>query len=244
MTGSGTQPGPGASSGMSSARTAASGWTGSAPIAASGVTVEATYRLREAILAGRLAAGERIIERDVSEALGLSRGPIREALRQLETEGLVELLPRRGARVATVSYEEAEEVIALRSAVEPVAVTFSLARNGAALLADLQAVLNRLQLAVQQEDWPAAMLLDLEFHGAVYRHSDAQRVQRVWRGLQPFLLRAFRLHPQVYASSADHYTSHLQLLEAFRAGTPGQARTAARDHVLHLTAEVLNRLKD
>src|SRR5262249_46233884 len=111
-------------------------WGEGGPITAIALADAATYRLREAILDGRLPAGERIVERDGPEAFGLSRGPIRDALRRLETEGLVELLPRRGARVATLSHADAEEAIALRAAVEPVAVAFSLTRHRAELLDD------------------------------------------------------------------------------------------------------------
>jgi DNA-binding GntR family transcriptional regulator len=218
-------------------------WAGSGPITTVALADAATYRLREAILDGRLPAGERIVERDVSEAFGLSRGPIRDALRRLETEGLVELLPRRGARVATLSHDDAEEVIALRIAVEPVAVAFSLTRHRAELLDDLRETLSRMQFAVEQQDWPAAMLLDLEFHGAVYARSDARRTQRVWEGLRPFLLRAFRLHPQVYGSGTDVYESHLRLYRAYETGTQQLTGDATREHVLHLTSEVLHRLR-
>jgi DNA-binding GntR family transcriptional regulator len=215
-------------------------WSDGGPIAAIALADAATYRLREAILDGRLPGGERIVERDVSEAFGLSRGPIRDALRRLETEGLVELLPRRGARVATLSHHDAQEVIALRTAVEPVAVAFSLTRHRAELLADLHAILSRMHFAVEHQDWPAAMLLDLEFHGAVYARSDARRTQRVWEGLRPFLLRAFRLHPQVYGSGADVYESHLSLCRVYETGTQSLAEEATREHVLHLTAEALD----
>lgn len=218
-------------------------WSDGGPITAIALADAATYRLREAILDGRLPAAERIVERDVSEAFGLSRGPIRDALRRLETEGLVELLPRRGARVATLSHHDAEEVIALRAAVEPVAVAFSLTRHRVELIGDLRETLSRMQFAAEQQDWPAAMLLDLEFHTAVYARSDARRTQRVWEGLRPFLLRAFRLHPQVYGSGADIYESHLSLCQAYETGTQPLAEEATREHVLHLTAAVLDRLR-
>jgi DNA-binding GntR family transcriptional regulator len=226
------------------AGTAASGsvWSAVAPIRSSGLAGEATYRLREAILDGRLPAGLHIVERDISEAFELSRGPIREALRHLEAEGLVEISPRRGARVAVLSGEDADEVIALRAAVEPVATSFGLNRHPKELIADLRVVLDRLQVAVEQQDWPAAMLLDLEFHETTYRHAGARRTQRVWQSVRPVLLRAFRLHPQVYASGGQLYASHRDLLRTFESESVDAACTAAREHVLDLTPAVLRLL--
>jgi DNA-binding GntR family transcriptional regulator len=76
-------------------------------------------KLRDDVLSGRYKAGEQIVEREVAEQLGLSRGPIRDALRQLHNEGLVTIAPRRGARVASLSREDTAQTIEIRASEPP-----------------------------------------------------------------------------------------------------------------------------
>lgn len=76
-----------------------------------------------------------------------------------------------------------------------------------------------------------------------YLHSDARRTQRVWQAVKPVLLRAFKLHPQVYRSGEHIYASHAGLLEVLKTGSVEQARSSTRDHVLDLTPAVLRLLQ-
>lgn len=103
-------------------------------------------RLRDAILSGRFGDGERIIEREIATEFGVSRGPIRDALRQLDEEGLVSVLPRRGARVASLTVDDAVEVLEIRAALEPVAVRMLVERANAQpeRLAGLERVVEQL----------------------------------------------------------------------------------------------------
>jgi DNA-binding GntR family transcriptional regulator len=85
-------------------------------------------RLREAIYDGRLEAGERIRQEAVAQELGVSRIPVREALRQLESEGLVVIRPHSGARVAMLDFAECEEIYKMRERLEPLALSESMGK--------------------------------------------------------------------------------------------------------------------
>jgi len=188
-------------------------------------------RLRNMILTGELNDGDRIVERDLSEAFGVSRGPIRDALRELEAEGLVILLPRRGARIASLSLSDAIEVIGIREALEPLAVRFMLERGDPASLAALRARLDSLQEAAEKEDWPGLVLLDMEFHAEIYHQAQRRRLERIWETLRAPLLQTFRLHRNLYPTPKAVYDSHVQLYAELASGNIEQAAQAARAHV-------------
>jgi DNA-binding GntR family transcriptional regulator len=98
---------------------------------------QAEHELRKAILSGRFAPGERLKERELTDILGVSRTLLREALRQIEAEGLIDIVPNRGPVVAVLSYEEAEEIYEVRSILEAQSCTgFALRASGS----DMQAL--------------------------------------------------------------------------------------------------------
>jgi DNA-binding GntR family transcriptional regulator len=124
--------------------------------------------LREAIADGRLRAGERIKEIPLAEQLGVSRGPIRDALRLLEQEGLVELLPNRGARIPTVHAADALEVYALRAAIGSLALQ-KLLHSAPVGLGPLETELKRLERAVAAGNEAQAGRVDLAYQEAIVR---------------------------------------------------------------------------
>src|ERR1019366_5174627 len=139
------------------------------PLAAyRGLLDEVGARIRTRIFSGELRDGQRIVERDLAAEMGTSRGPIRDALRVLEQEGLVITSPRRGTRVASLTTADALEILAIREALEPVAVRFLLEQNDPEHFVRLQAVVDRLDLPARANDWNLAIKLDLEFHGLIF----------------------------------------------------------------------------
>lgn len=198
-------------------------------------------RLRDAILAGRLSDGDHIVERDIAAELQVSRGPIRDALRQLEREGLVVLLPRRGARVATLTPDEALEVIALRQAVEPVAVRFLIERGEPALLEPLEACVERLRAAARSDDWSALVLLDMAFHEEIYRQAGRRHLLRIWESLRAPLLQTFRIHREFYDSGEAVHRSHRTLLDEIASFDLERAQRAVAAHVVDLRPQLLRK---
>lgn len=137
--------------------------------------------LRETIVAGGLAPGEHLREAELAAALQVSRGPVREALTQLEREGLVLLRRHRGAEVVRLSPSDAEEVYTLRLALERLAAERAASRATPDHFAALDEVLA--QMAELRDDYEPkeAATLDLAFHDIVYRAAGHERLQRSWR---------------------------------------------------------------
>src|SRR3954462_14359633 len=112
-------------------------------------------QLKRVIIAGGLRPGDRVLETDLAEQLGVSRGPVREAFRQLEQEGLLVSYPHRGTFVATVPEDEIEEVYALRAHLEAYAARRVVAEHRDEALALLAALLEQMISAASAKDLPS-----------------------------------------------------------------------------------------
>jgi DNA-binding GntR family transcriptional regulator len=127
--------------------------------------VELTLRrLRYEILTGALAPGERLVEEHLTQRFGTSRAPLREALRQLAEQGLIEHLPRRGVRVAELSAADADELFALRNVLERYAVQTAFAQPGAASLAGVTSAWQLMAEAARSGDVFAENNAHQRFH--------------------------------------------------------------------------------
>lgn len=198
-----------------------------------------TRHLRDAILSGALSDGQRIVERDIAEELGVSRGPVRDALRQLEAEGLVVSTPRRGSRVASLKPEDGREIMALRAVLEPLAVSFLLETEDPQRFESLHEILDRLRAACDRGDWSQAVLLDFALHRQLYVLSGRRRLLRVWDDVAPPLLHIFRLNRHLYDDIAQVYRNHATLLETIEGGDAEAADGAIRHHVTQFQPRLL-----
>jgi DNA-binding GntR family transcriptional regulator len=143
-------------------------------------------QLRQAILLGHLKPGQRIIEQEIAEALALSRGPVRDALRVLRNERLIIINPYRGASVAKLTLRDAEEIYTLRVALELLALHHAVESASDAQIGELTRVVERMETAVQESPDNHAVLIDtdLDFHETVVRISGHSRVVSAWAALR------------------------------------------------------------
>ncbi|GLY73512.1 GntR family transcriptional regulator [Actinoallomurus iriomotensis] len=188
-----------------------------------------TAELRRLILQGELMPGERLVEDRLAARLGVSRNPVREAIRVLAAEGFVEVTPRRGAAVARLSPDEAEELFDVRVALEGLSARLS-ARKVTPETADrLRAVLDSARLAVDEGRLGDVADLNTAFHAAV-----ADLAGNAYLSLMvgPMLRRAQWLFQQTAKHRAPHsWTEHLSLYEAIAAGDERAAEDRAIAHV-------------
>lgn len=146
-----------------------------------------TENIRELILSGKLAPGSRIRQEELAARFGTSRIPVREALRRLESEGLVLLVPNSSAWVAKLDLSECIEVYKIRERVEPLALSESVARLSDAEIDKLVGLAAAMEAAQGTEEF---LRLDREFHLASYRASGMQQlyamVERFWNTTQHY----------------------------------------------------------
>lgn len=196
---------------------------------ASGVTDE----IRAAIQAGDLAPGERLVERKLADTLGVSHIPVREALAKLADEGLVERLPRRGARVATLTAADLEEISSLRTLLEQFVVVRVQRQWDERTETRLRKIVDSMVLAAQRGDTARMFDLDRKFHEQLWELADHRLLMGLAAQLRSringFLLAATRsLEPD---ERVAHAQSHGKLLAAIASGDAELARQAMADHI-------------
>lgn len=124
------------------------------------------HTLRQAILRGELKPGERLMEIKLANKLGVSRTPIREAIRMLELEGLVIMIPRKGAEVADISEKSLRDVLEVRGALEELAVCLACKRIDQEQIAQLRQAAKEFQAVLGSEDVTRIAEADVAFHGS------------------------------------------------------------------------------
>ncbi|WP_328912265.1 MULTISPECIES: GntR family transcriptional regulator [unclassified Streptomyces] len=207
------------------------GWATTAPPRGTLATF-VVDNLREAIARGDLAPGQELPETDLAQQLGVSRGPVREALAVLAREGLVTLRRHRSAQVVQLSPDDAEEVFTLRLSLERLAVERAALRAGPEHIAAIDRALARFSQLTASSTPQEAANLDLEFHDAIYEASGHVRLQRAWEDLRPqvymFLL-SRNLGSHDFAAIAT--SLHTELRDVVAAGDPEAAVQAVERHL-------------
>jgi DNA-binding GntR family transcriptional regulator len=198
--------------------------------------------LRARILDGDLEHGQRLHQEAVSAALGVSRTPVREALGRLAAEGLVQLLPQRGARVAPVRPEDIRSAYEARLVIEPGAAALAARRPAAERgLDDMRAAIEAMRGA---EEVRAAFLANRDFHLAVVRASGNDHLLRfaemLWvRRLGLTIYSEQRRLPAFLELDAD---AHAAIADAIAAGEPNHAERLTWEHIGHAMALLLDRI--
>jgi DNA-binding GntR family transcriptional regulator len=184
--------------------------------------------LREAILRGILVAGQQLRQDEIARELGVSHIPVREALRQLEAEGLVRLRPYRGFEVSELSPEEVEELYEIRIPLECQALRLAMPHLTDADLRRAEEILD----AIDAEQDPSAWSqLNTEFHAVLYAPSRRQRLLNLIRTLRTNVDRYLRLYISVMRRKQYSQREHRKILEAVRRRDVAAAVEALEEHL-------------
>jgi GntR family transcriptional regulator of gluconate operon len=140
-------------------------------------------RLRADIVSGQLGQGERLVETELAAKFGVSRGPIREALRELTREGIVLTLPRRGSVVCSLTQRDLEEVYAIREPLEILAIRLASKKAGDKELVAIRGKLKAIDEALRKGNSAALVTTDLDLHRAIIRASGNARLLTIWEQL-------------------------------------------------------------
>jgi DNA-binding GntR family transcriptional regulator len=187
--------------------------------------------LRTAIISGRFAPGDRLIESALSAELGTSRGPVREALRQLESEGLVMSFPYRGAVVLGVSDEEVHEVlIPVRLTLERYSWSHALGKLTDDDFAELAKQIWVMEQAGKANDLRKLVEADLNFHEIVISASGQLHTVQIWRTIWP-RIRAYFYRYERFRSFEETVEEHRELLEALQTRDPATVLAQLERHI-------------
>jgi len=194
--------------------------------------------LRDAIFSGRLPQGERLNEAQLSQQLGLSRGPLREAFRQLEEEGLLTSVLHKGTFVARVTSRELVEVLTIREQLEPFAIATALSANGSTLARQVQASLREMHRAAVRGDAGAVAEAHADFHSAFYAEAGHKLLETMWERLKVPLRLYLALHQQTFPRLEDVAREHERMADLVRRGRGAELEVEIRRH-LHVNLKKL-----
>lgn len=191
------------------------------------------------ILEGDLEPGSRIVETQIARELGTSQTPVREALRDLATLGLVETQAYKGSWVRNPTLDELQEAIVVRAELEALAGRLAAVRRSEACIADLERLLGEMMNAAERGDPHGQAIKNAEFHERIVEAAGNRTLARVWSLLEPYS----RTYITASRPGIDlHWLGkrHDAILEAIKARDPDLAEEAMRSHA----AEAANLLED
>ena len=186
--------------------------------------------LRQAILTGRLKAGERLVEERLADELGVSRNPVREAIRALASEGLVEVAARRGASVAVMSEQEARETIEVRALLEGQNARLAARRHDKKIIKRIEAVLNKGTAAAAAAHYDQLFQLNQEFHNELAAAGQNRVLGELLQKLRDRTAMLFA--PMSPSRQTRSWNEHAGILRAIIDGDERAAATLAAEHVM------------
>lgn len=200
--------------------------------------------LRQAILKGELAPGERLMEIQLAERLGVSRTPIREAIRKLELEGLVLMIPRKGAEVAKISEKSLRDVLEVRRSLEELAIELACQRMTPEAVEELEIKQEEFKEAVEQGNPMEIAETDEAYHDVIYKGTCNDRLVQMINNLREQMYR-YRLE---YIKDEDKrqilLLEHDNILRAVRQRKVQEAKEAMREHIDNQEITVSKNIKE
>lgn len=187
--------------------------------------------IRNGILDGSYPLGSRLDQRAIAEELGISIVPVREAIRLLEGEGFIKLLPRRGAYVTDISVDGLEELYLIREELEGLATAQAMPRLTKGRLAELENIVHDMEVATAEQDFATLLDLNRQFHFTIYDASEMPLLIEMIHGLwnrSGLYRRVFTYLPDRASPALEE---HKQILAACRQRDTGRATSAVRTNI-------------
>lgn len=197
--------------------------------------------IRSKIFNHELEPGARIIEQDISDELGVSRGPIREALRQLEQEGLVEYARNVGCSVKNITLEDIYEIYLLRAAYEILSVKLCKGTFSDTALEEMDRALE-LMKTLKETDYESSIAYDNMLHGAIIHSTGLPRLIKSWTDLNyGNAINYYKGNPDSRSMIERQYPIHKELVDTCRLGNAEKTCRALSDHYMRT---IRRRLKE
>ena len=200
--------------------------------------------LRQAIITGEFAPGERLMEIALANRLGVSRTPVREAIRKLELEGLVVMIPRKGAEVAKITEKDLRDVLEVRSSLEELAAELAAERMNDEVKEKLEKALKEFEEAIESDDNAAIADSDVDFHDVIFEATGSARLIQIINNLREQMDR-YRLE---YVKDTEYHTvllnEHRELAKAMVEGRKEDARKIMKRHIDNQEMTVIRNIKE
>lgn len=200
--------------------------------------------LRQAILREDLAPGERLMEIPLANKLGVSRTPLREAIRMLEQEGLVVMIPRRGAQVAGISEKSLRDVLEVRKSLEKLAVELACERMTEEDMKEMNRAEEAFSAAVHEGDALRIAETDEQFHDVIYNSTGNTKLVQLLNNLREQMYRYRLEHIKDEKSRLSLLEEHQRMMTALRSRDVELAKKAAGEHIVNQENNVIRNLRE
>lgn len=200
--------------------------------------------LREAIISGVLKPGERLMEVQLAEEMGVSRTPVREAIRKLELEGFVVMVARKGAYVAGISVKDVTDVFEIRAALEGLAAYLAAGRATEEELEEMERVLVAKSAFLEASDLDSLVEKDTQFHELLYRSSRNQRLIQILSNLREQINRFRAVSLASPGRGKEALEEHKKILEAVASRDAELAQKLGQEHIENAENALLNTMRN
>lgn len=200
--------------------------------------------IRQAIISGQFPPGMRLMELQLAEEMGVSRTPVREAIRKMELEGLVVMIPRRGAYVADISIKDINEVYEVRTALDVLSAGLAAERIDKSEIQEMRELLAEEAALVEARDYPKIIDNDTAFHDVIYRASGNTLCMNIISNLREQIT-AIRGRSMPYPGRVEiMLKEHRAIFDAIAAGKVEKAQEAVRTHMENAEQTLLKVIKE
>ncbi len=199
--------------------------------------------LRQAILTGELKPGERLMEIHLANKLGVSRTPIREAIRKLELEGLVTMIPRRGAEVAQITEKSMNDVLEVRRAMDVLCVELACERISEEELSGLKAACDNFEQMVKTQDVKKIARADVELHDIILRATGNSRLIQLVNNLSEQMYRYRYEYIKDFSQHERLVEEHRIIYESLVNKDRETASEAAKIHIDNQKKAIIHRIR-
>lgn len=195
--------------------------------------------LKDGILTGRLKPGERLLENQLAEELGVSRTPIREALRMLEIENLVDLIPRRGAQVKDMSERDIKNVLEIRKVLEELAAKLAAENITSKQIEELKEAHRDFVEAFERGDSTEVLEADTKFHEIIFNATCNEKLVQIISNISIQIYRYRIAYLKLLKSIAVPNEQHIALISAFEKRDSEKAQEIIKEHIAEQAMEIL-----
>lgn len=200
--------------------------------------------LRQAILRGELEPGERLMEVALAQKLGVSRTPIREAIRKLELEGLVVMIPRKGAEVACITEKDMRDVLEVRGTLEELAVALACRNMTEEIIQELAAANKMFEAAIVSKDVVRIVDADVNFHDVIYKATDNQRLIQIISNLSEQMYRYRLEYVKDARSHSILISEHADIINKLQKKDEAGARFVINQHIYNQEKGIMRMMQN
>lgn len=203
------------------------------------------HKIRDNILSGVYKENEELKEVSIGEELGVSRTPVREAFRQLELEGLIQIIPNKGAYVTGITIKDVEDIYMMRSKLEGLAARWATTNITKEQMEEMEENIYLSEFHASKGHMEQIAVLDNRFHEIIYEACNSKMLEHQLRDFHEYVLRVRKRTLSQFKRSSESTKEHREIMEAIKAGDADRAEEAANRHIVNAYDNMLkNGLKE